>query len=244
MRRNERERIERKKAFQASKGGFWMPKNITLPEYLNAVKGHPTMPEMLDYLENHPRNWAEAEEIEFANSKDGVCEKCSVRALNIDPTLELKSTTNLGFDGVDIHFSKYIAETFIKGKEPITLTPNLHREFVYQSWFEAAHLEHIPRGLISEPGIAAIHAYPELEKGVMNIALSFRAIDGSHRAALAYREKRTFSVRVLTPEETLKSIFAIGNKKNPLFARSYTKEADDLLEAMGRGEIGPNIPIV
>ena len=218
-----------------------MPENLSLEAYLVAVKGHPAIPEMLDYLSEHHREWEDESDL-FRPSKDDVCEKCSVRALHLDPTAELKSTSNSGFEGAEIHFSKFIADRFAVGKEPITLTPNLHREFVYQSWIEAAHLDHIGEHM-TEPGLAAIEAHPELTDGVLHISLSLRAIDGSHRAALTYKEGKPFAVRVLTPVETLKSTFAIGTKKNPFFVGGYTKESELLLEKMARGELGPNVPL-
>jgi hypothetical protein len=132
-----------------------------------------------------------------------------------------------------VQFSKFIAERLAASKQPITLTPKLHREFVYQSWIEAIHLEHI-REHVQEPGIAAIEAQPAITDGVLEMTLSFRAIDGSHRAALAYREGKPFSVRVLSPSETLKSIFAIGVKKNPFFLIDYSEEAGILLQQMAR----------
>jgi hypothetical protein len=241
MRRNERERIARRNAYWGSTNvGYWRPTTISPEDYLATVKGHPPISQMLEYLSNNPRDWTEdGEEFEFASSKEGICEKCNVRAMNIHPSLELKSTTKSAFNGLEVQFSKFIAEQFTAGKAPITLTPNLHREFVYQSWVEAAHLDHIPRECVDEPGIAGIQAHAELENGVITLALSLRAIDGSHRAALAYREGRPFTVFLLTPLETLQSTFAIDNKKNPFFLREYTKEADVLLTQMARGEIKP-----
>jgi hypothetical protein len=241
MRRNERERQARKTAYQMSQNGFWVPKDLSLEQYLAGVKSHPTIPEMLNYLSENHRDWEDESDL-YRPSKDGVCEKCTVRALNLDPTSELKSTSNTGFEGAEVHFSKFIADRFAAGKEPITLTPNLHREFVYQSWIEAAHLDHI-REHMDEPGLAAIEAQPELNDGALHITLSFRAIDGSHRAALTYKEGKPFAVRVLTPVETLKSTFAIGTKKNPFFVGGYTEDAELLLEQMARGEAGPNAPV-
>lgn len=240
MRRSERERLARRDALKGKSVGYWKPRTLSLADYLTQVRGHPPIPQMLDYLENHPRDWTiEGEDFEFTEAKDGVCEKCSVRALDVDPSLELKSTAKSAFDGLEVQFSKFIAEQFTAGKQTITLTPNLHREFVYQSWVEAAHLNHIPRERVDEPGIAGIQAHAALEDGATVLALSLRAIDGSHRAALAYREGRPFSVFVLTPVETLQSTFAIDNKKNPFFLREYTKEGEWLLAQMARGSIKP-----
>jgi hypothetical protein len=240
MRRNERERIARRNAYQGSSVGYWKPRTLSVEDYLTAVKGHPPIPWMLDYLSNNPRDWTiEGEDFEFIESKDGVCEKCSVRGLDEDPSLELKSTTKSAVDGLEVHFSKFIADKFITGKQPITLTPTLHREFVYQSWVEAAHLDHIPRERVDEPGIAGIQAHPDLDNGEITLALSLRAIDGSHRAALAFREGRPFSVLVLNPVETLQCTFAIGNKKNPFFLPKYTKAGEWLLAKMALGEIKP-----
>jgi hypothetical protein len=88
----------------------------------------------------------------------------------------------------------------------------------------------------------ALEAHPEIEvDGTLSIALGFRAVDGSHRAALSYREGRPFAVRVLTPVETLKSMFSINNKKNPFFAVKYSPEVDEILAQMARGEVGPNL---
>ena len=240
MRRNERERIARRDALKGKEVGYWKPQTLSLEDYFTNVKGHPTIFEMLSYLETHPRDWTiQGEEFAFIESKDGVCEKCDVRALNADPSLELKSTTKSAINGLEVHFSKFLAEQFTKNKTPIILTPNLHREFVYQSWVEAAHLDHIPRERIDEPGIAGIQAHPELDDDGVALALSLRAIDGSHRAALAHREGRPFSVFVLTPVETLQCTFAIDNKKNPFFLRSYTRAGEYVLAQMALGKIKP-----
>jgi len=234
MRRNERERIARRNAYQASSVGYWTQRTLSLEDYFSTVKRHPSVPDMLDYLSTHPRDWTiEGEAFAFVESKDNVCEKCSVRALDADSSLELKSTTKSAVDGLEVHFSKFIADQLARGKEPITLTSTLHREFVYQSWVEAAHLDHIPRERLDEPGIAGIQGHPEWDNGVMNLALSLRALDGSHRAALTFREGKPFSVFVLTPVETLQCTFAIGNKKNPFFLREYTKAGEQLLAKMG-----------
>lgn len=219
-----------------------MPKDFSLEEYMFAVGQHPPMPEMLEYLSEHHRDWEDESDL-FRPSEGGVCEKCSVRALNLNPMSELKSSENSGFDGGEIHYSKYVAEQLVVGSEPIVLTPNLHREFVYQSWIEAEHLNHIPLDKRNEPGIAAIEAFPELIDGAGNLTLSFRAIDGSHRAALAYKEGLPFSARILLPHQILKSTFAIGNKKNPFFVAGYTRDMEKLLAMMARGEVGPNVPL-
>jgi hypothetical protein len=232
MRRNEREPIAPRDALKGEEVGYWKPKTLSLADYLATVKVHPPIPQMLNHFSNHSRDWAvEAKAFEFTGSKDGVCEKCSTRELNEDPRFELKSTVKSAIDGLEVQFSKFIAKQFTAGKQPITITPNLHREFVYQSWVEGAHLDHIPRERLDEPGIAGIQVHAELENGALAFALSLRAIDGSHRAARAYREGRPFSVFVLTPVETLQSMFSIGNKKNPFFLRDYTKE-DELLLAL------------
>jgi hypothetical protein len=208
---------------------------MSLSDYLDTVKCHGAIPEMLDYLSENHRDWGEeGEEFKFHQS-DGVCEKCSARTLNLPTTAELKAASKSGFDGETIQFSKFVAERFALKREPVTLTSILHREFVYQSWIEAIHLDHIGAHA-NEPGIAAIEAQPKMEDGVMNLVLSFRAIDGSHRAALAYKEGRPFRVHVLTPVETLKSIFAIGTKKNPFFALEYSPEAERALELCGLPE--------
>jgi|SRR5579864_528410 len=240
MRRNERERIARRDAYrQGISVDYWKPRTLSLEDYITYVRSHPPIAEMLDHLEKHPRDWRkDGEEFEFIESKNGVCEKCSARVFDADPS-ELKSTTKSAVDGLVVQFSKFIAEQLAKGKQPTTLTPNLHREFVYQSWVEAAHLDHIPSECVDEPGIAGIQGHPELDNGEMALALSLRAIDGSHRAALAYREGRPFSVLVLNPVETLQCTFAIDNKKNPFFLRKYTKEGEWLLAKMARGDIKP-----
>ena len=228
----ESERLKRRGTYRASKMGYWVPTDMSLPDYLDTVKCHGAIPKMLDYLsENHRDLGDEGEEFKFHQS-DGVCEKCSARTLNLPTTAELKAASKSGFDGETIQFSKFVAERFALKREPVTLTPTLHREFVYQSWIEAVHLDHIGAN-VDEPGIAAIEAQPKMEDGVMNLVLSFRAIDGSHRAALAYKEGRPFRVHVLTPVETLKSIFAIGTKKNPFFALEYSPEAERALELCG-----------
>lgn len=197
------------------------------------------MPKMLDYLSTNHRVWTD-QDFDFNESEDGSCEKCSARALNLGPMAELKSSGHTGFDGLDVQYSKFIAERFVIEKDPITLTPELHREFICQSWIEAAHLDHI-KDHIDEPGIAAIEAQPELNDGEVSMRLSFRAIDGSHRAALTHREGRPFSVRVLAPAENLKSIFAIGFKKNPFFALRYSPELEKLLALMASGKASPNV---
>jgi hypothetical protein len=181
-------------------------------------------------------NNGDMEEFAFIESKDGTCEKCTVRAKNLPPESVLKSSENC-LDGVWVSYSKYIAEQFTINKEPMTLPTNLHHRFVYQSWVEATHLDHIPRDKVNEPGIAAIQGHPELENGEVCMTLGLKAIDGSHRAALTYREGLPFSVLVLTPLELLKSTFAIDNKKNPFFERGYTKAAEELLTQMTRGEV-------
>lgn len=213
---------------------------MTLEDYFEAVKQHPPITEILEYLEKNPRDWkVDGEDFEFEESKDGVCEKCAAHKLERDLTTELKAATKSLDGSADVQFSRYAAERFATGKETVILTPNLHREFVYHSWVEAAHLEHIKQHK-DEPGIAAIFAHPEMEEdGELSLALSIRAVDGSHRAALTYREGRPFSVRVLSPVETLKSIFSINNKKNPFFAVKYSPQVDEVLEQMARGEIKP-----
>jgi hypothetical protein len=244
MRRKEREREGRRQTYLASKQNYWTPNGMTIEEYLKAVKQHSPIAEILEYLENNPRDWQiEGEEFEFVESKDRVCEKCAVREFEQDSSTELKVATNCLNGTAEVQFSKYAAESFAKGKEPIILTPNLHRDFIYQSWVEAAHLEHIKQHR-DEPGIMAVFAHPEMdEAGKWGLALSIRAVDGSHRAALTHREGRPFAVRVLTPVETLKSIFSIDNKKNPFFALKYSPEVDDILEQMARGEVGPHVPL-
>jgi hypothetical protein len=244
MSRNEQERKARRQTYLASKNNYWTPKDMTLDDYFSAVSQHPPIAETLTYLEKSPRDWtAEGEEFEFAESKDGVCEKCAVRKLNRDSSTELKASPKSLDGAADVQFSRYAAEEFAKGKEPLILTPNLHREFVYHSWVEAAHLEHIKEHR-DEPGILGLEAHPEIElDGTMSLALSSRAIDGSHRAALTHREGRPFAVRVLTPVETLRSIFAINNKKNPFFAVKYSSQADEILEEIARGDAGPHVPL-
>ena len=242
MRRNEQERQARRRTYLASKSNYWTPKGMTIEGYLKAVSQHPPIAEILTYLDANPRDWkVDGEEFDFAESTDGVCEKCSVRKFEADSSTQLKASPKSLNGSADVQFSRYAAERFTTGKEPLILTPNLHREFVYHSWVEAAHLEHIKRHR-DEPGIAALEAHAEVRDGNLNLALSIRAIDGSHRAALAYKEGRPFAVRVLTPVEALKSIFSINNKKNPFFAVKYSPEADEILEQMVRGEVGPHIP--
>jgi hypothetical protein len=228
----ERDRLNRKDTYRAAKMGYWVPAAMSLADYRNAVKAHPPIPEMLTYLSENHRDWGdEGEEFRF-NQSNGFCEKCSTRALNLPPITELKASGNSGFDGEEIQYSKFVAERFALKREPVTLTQNLHREFVYQSWVEALHLDHI-RAHVDEPGIAAVEAHPTIEDGVMHLVLSFRAIDGSHRAALAYKEGRPFRVHVLTPVEALMSVFAIGTKKNPFFVLGYSPEAEGLLKQCG-----------
>jgi hypothetical protein len=240
MRRNERERQARKQTYLASKDNYWTPKGMTLEDYFKAVSQHPPVAEILDYLKKH-RDWKVGDEFEFAESKDGVCGKCAARKLQQDLSTELKAAPKCLNGSADVDFSRHAAEHFATGKESIILTPNLHRDFVYHSWVEAAHLEHIKQHR-DEPGIVALEAHPEIEvDGTLSLALGFRAVDGSHRAALSYREGRPFAVRVLTPVETLKSMFSINNKKNPFFAVKYSPEVDEILEQMARGEVGPNL---
>lgn len=242
MRRNERQRIARRNEYQALRNSnTWMPKSLALEEYLNAVKGHAPIPELLDFLSQNHRHWT-AEDFDYNVSKDGICEKCSVRARNIGAMGELKSSCNTGFDGEDIQYSKFIAERFALSKEPITLTPELHREFICQSWIEGGHLDHIKEHM-DEPGIAAIEAQPEVIDGVVTkyLIASFRVIDGSHRGALTHRENRPFAARILSPVENLRSIFAIGTKKNPFFALRYGPELEELLNLMARGGVGPSL---
>jgi len=243
MRRKEREREARRQTYLASQQNYWTPNGMTLEDYLKTVEQHSPIAEILEYLEKHPRDWQiDGEEFEFADSKDGVCQKCAVRELGQERA-ELKVATNCFNGSTEVQFSRYAAEHFAKDKQPITLTPNLHRDFVYQSWVEAAHLEHIKQHR-DESGIMAVFAHPEMEEdGKLSLALSMRPVDGSHRAALTYREGRPFAVRVMTPVETLKSIFSINNKKNPFFALKYSPEVDDVLEQMARGEVGPHVPL-
>ncbi len=244
MRRNERERQARKRTHLAAKNNYWVPKDMTLDDYLDGVSQHPPITEILDYLEkNHPGWKAEGEEFEFAESTDGLCEKCAARKLEQDLSTELKAAPKCLNGSTDVQFSRYAAERFATDKETIILTPKLHRDFVYHSWVEAAHLEHI-KDHRDEPGIAALEGHPEIEPdGTMSLALGFRAIDGSHRAALTHREGKPFAVRVLTPVETLKSMFSMDNKKNPFFAVKYTPIVDEILEKMARGEVGPHVPL-
>src|SRR5258708_1076558 len=220
--------------------GYWMPKAFSLNEYLDAVRGHSPIPEMLAYLSENHRTWTD-EDFDYNRSKDGSCEKCGTRALDLSPMAELKSSGHTGFDGEDVQYSKFIAERFTTSKEPFTLTPNLHREFICQSWIEGAHLDHIPEEHMHDPGIAAIEAQPDLSDGKLGLLLSFRVIDASHRAALTHREGRPFSAYILTPVENLNSIFAIGAKKNPFFSVPYSPEADRVLDLMARGVVGPNV---
>ena len=236
MRRNEQERQARRQTYLASTNNYWVPKDMTLEDYLRNVTDHPPITEILDYLETHPRDWAaEGEEFEFEESRDGVCEKCSVREVERDTTAEMKAAPKSLNGTSDVQFSRYAAERFVTGREPIILTPTLHRDFVYHSWVEAAHLKHI-KDHRDEPGIMALEAHPEIEAdGTLSLALSIRAIDGSHRAALTYQEGRPFAVRVLTPVETLKSMFSIDNKKNPFFAVKYSEQIDEILKRMARG---------
>jgi len=196
-------------AIPSREAGYWMPKDFSVEEYLDAVRVHPPMPEMLAYLSENHRVWTD-QDFDYNRSKDGTCEKCGTRALNLSPMAELKSSGHTGFDGQEVQYSKFIAERFTLGKEPVTLTPNLHREFICQSWIEGAHLDHIPEEHILDPGIATIEAQPDVSDGKLGLLLSFRVIDGSHRAALTHRECRPFSAYILTPVENLKSIFAIG----------------------------------
>jgi hypothetical protein len=57
---------------------------------LETVKQHSSIAEILEYLEKNPRDWEiDGEEFEFAESKDGVCEKCAVRELKRDLSTEL-----------------------------------------------------------------------------------------------------------------------------------------------------------
>jgi|SRR5450755_4358307 hypothetical protein len=84
-------------------------------------------------------------------------------------------------------------------------------------------------------------AQPDLSDGKLGLLLSFRVIDGSHRAALTHREGRPFSAYILGPVENLKSIFAIGAKKNPFFSVPYSPEAGRVLDLMARGVVGPNV---
>jgi hypothetical protein len=239
MRRGERERIARRQAHHlASKGNCWTPTGMTLDEYFKAVTQHPPIAEILDYLEGH-RVWEPGDKFQFTKSDDGVCEKCTARELKQDLSTEFKAAPKCLNGSADVQFSRLAAEHFATGKVPIVLTPNLHRDFVYHSWVEAAHLEHIKEHR-DDPGIAALEAYPEIEAdGRLSFTLGFRAIDGSHRAALAHIESRPFAVRVLSPVETLKSMFSINNQKNPFFALKYSPRDDEMLELMALGKIKP-----
>jgi len=211
---------------------------MTLDEYLKAVNQHPPIAEILDYLEKH-RVWEPGDEFEFAKSVDGVCGKCAARKFERDLSTELKAAPKCLNGSADVQFSRYAAEHFATGKDPIILTPNLHRDFVYHSWVESAHLEHIKEHR-DDPGIAALEAHPDLEAdGTLSFTLGFRAVDGSHRAALTYKEGRPFAVRVLSPVETLKSMFSINNQKNPFFALKYSPRDDEILELMADGKIRP-----
>jgi hypothetical protein len=236
MRRGERERIARRQTLLASKSNYWTPKGMTLDEYLKAVNEHPPITEILDYLERH-RAWEPGDEFDFAKSHNGVCEKCAVREVEKDLSTEFKAAPKFLNGSTDVEFSRVAAEHFATRKEPIVLTPNLHRDFVYHSWVEAAHLEHIKEHR-DDPGIAALEAHPEIEAdGTQSLALGIRAVDGSHRAALAYKEGRPFAVRVLSPVETLKSLFAINNQKNPFFALKYSPRDEEVLVLMALGRI-------
>jgi hypothetical protein len=242
MSRSEQQRQARRKTYLAAKNNYWTPKDMTLDDYFSAVSQHPPIAEILSYLENH-RDWKVGDEFEFAESEDGMCEKCAVRKLHQDLSTELKAAPKSLNGSTDVQFSRYAAELLATGKEATVLTPNLHRDFVYHSWVEAAHLEHI-KDHRDEPGIAALEAHPEIEAdGTLSLALGIRALDGSHRAALTYREGRPFTVRVLTPVETLRSMFSIDNKKNPFFAVKYTPQVDEILEEIARGEAGANVPL-
>jgi len=232
--------LSKQTAIPSREAGYWMPKDLSVEEYFDAVRGHPPMPEMLAYLSENHRAWTD-EDFDYNRSEDGSCEKCGARALNLGPMAELKSSSHAGFDGQDVQYSKFIAERFTTSKEPVTLTPNLHREFICQSWIEGAHLDHIPEGHMHDPGIAAIEAQPDLSDGKVGLLLPFRVIDGSHRAALTHREGRPFSAYILTPVENLKSIFAIGAMKNPFFSVPYSPEADRVLDLMARSVVGPNL---
>jgi hypothetical protein len=238
MRSNERERLARRQTYIASQNNYWTPTGMTLDAYFEAVSQHPPIAEILEYLEQH-RNLKSDGDFEFAEPKDGVCEKCATRKLERDLSTEFKAAPKSLDGSADVQFSRYAAERFATGKEPIILTPKIHRHFVYQSWVETAHLDHIKQ-YSDEPGIAALEAHPEIEAdGGLSLALGIRPVDGSHRAALTYREGRPFAVRVLTPVETIKSMFSINNKKNPFFAVKYSPMVDEVLEKMARGEIKP-----
>ena len=237
MRRGERERIARRQAYLASKSNcYWTPTGMTGDEYFKAVTQHPPIAEILDYLEKH-RVWEPGDEFQFTKSDDGVCEKCTARELQRDSSTEFKAAPKCLNGTADVQFSRVAAEHFATGKEPITLTPSLHRDFVYHSWVEAAHLEHIQEHR-DDPGIAALEAHPEIEAdGTLSLVLGFRAVDGSHRAALAYQEGRPFAVRVLSPVETLKSMFSINNQKNPFFALKYSPRDDEILQLIALSNV-------
>jgi hypothetical protein len=89
MRRSERERMARKAAYQLSRGGYWRPNGLSIEDYQEAVKDHPPMSEMLDYLSENHRDWEEDESDLFRPSEHGICEKCSTRALNLPAIAEL-----------------------------------------------------------------------------------------------------------------------------------------------------------
>lgn len=211
---------------------------MTVDEYLRAVNQHPPIAEILDYLEKH-RVWEPGDEFQFTKSDDGVCEKCTARVLERDLSTEFKAAPKCLNGTADVQFSRVAAEAFTKGKESITLTPSLHRDFVYHSWVEAVHLEHI-KGHRDDPGIAALEAHPEIEAdGTLSLTLGFRAVDGSHRAALAYQEGRPFAVRMLSPVETLKSMFSINNQKNPFFSLKYSPRDEKILQLIALHTIKP-----
>jgi hypothetical protein len=213
--------------------GYWMPRGISPESYLTVIKSHEPVREMLDYLSKNHRAWADTD-FNYNESENGVCEKCSARELKLGSMGDMKYSGNTGFDGEGVRYSKFIAERFSDGKEPITLTPELHREFICQSWVEGGHLDHIPEERMCDPGIAAIEAQPDLSDDKPGLLISFRVIDGSHRAALTHREGRPFSAYILTPVENLKSIFAIGTKKNPFFALRYSPELEEVLRLIAR----------
>ncbi len=244
MRRNERERLARRTLYQASRSvgekvGEWIPKAFSLEDYFAAIKSHGPIPELLEFLSQNHREWSD-DDFEYHRSDYGACEKCNTRALKLGPMAELKSSGDSGFDRKEIQYSKFIAEQFVAGKEAVVLTPNLHREFICQSWIEGVHLDHI-KDHAREPGIAAIEAQPELTDGMLSLNLSFRAVDGSHRAALTYREGQPFSAYILTPVESLQSVFAIGSKKNPFFAVPYSPEGEAVLAMMARETTDANV---
>src|SRR6266436_4035260 len=134
MGRKERERQARRRAYLAAKGNYWVPSDMSLEAYLQAVSKHPPIAGMLDYIETNLRDSkAVGKMFQFAESRDGSCEKCYVRQIRRDPRSELKAAPQCLNGTADVQFSRYVAEQFAKGKDPIILPPNLHQQFVYSS---------------------------------------------------------------------------------------------------------------